>query len=104
MLLFLSDTFHLQMKSDREVYSPLMLFPVLKGNDIKDGDTVVYEGIKVTPDTSIKKAILKSTFEDANNYMKDGVYLRQVIDVIDEIEFEDVKESHAFGFVYEEIL
>lgn len=73
-------------------------------NDVKDGDAVLYEGIKVTPDTPIKKAIVKSTFEDANNYMKDGVYLRQVIDVIDEIEFDDVKESHAFGFVYEEIL
>ncbi len=81
-----------------------ILFPVLKGNDVKDGDAVLYEGIKVTPDTPIKKAIVKSTFEDANNYMKDGVYLRQVIDVIDEIEFDDVKESHAFGFVYEEIL
>ena len=80
------------------------LFPVLKGNDVKEGDTIIYEGIKVTPDTPIKKAIVKSTFEDANNYMKDGVYLRQVIDVIDEIEFDDVKESHAFGFVYEEIL
>ncbi len=80
------------------------LFPVLKGNDVKDGDTVIYEGIRVTPETPIKKAIVKSTFEDANNYMKDGVYLRQVIDVIDEIEFDDVKESHAFGFVYEEIL
>lgn len=80
------------------------LFPVLKSNDVKEGDTIVYEGIKVTPDTPIKKAIVKSTFEDANNYMKDGVYLRQVIDVIDEIEFDDVKESHAFGFVYEEIL
>lgn len=80
------------------------LFPVLKGNDVKEGDTIDYEGIKVAPDTPIKKAIVKSTFEDANNYMKDGVYLRQVIDVIDEIEFDDVKESHAFGFVYEEIL
>lgn len=80
------------------------LFPVLKGNDVKEGDTIAYEGIKVAPDTPIKKAIVKSTFEDANNYMKDGVYLRQVIDVIDEIEFDDVKESHAFGFVYEEIL
>ena len=39
-----------------------------------------------------------------NQDMKDGVYLRQVIDVIDEIAFDDVKESHAFGFVYEEIL
>ena len=80
------------------------LFPVLKGNDVKEGDTIIYEGIKVTPATPIKKAIVKSTFEDANNYMKDGVYLRQVIDVIDEIEFDDVKASHAFGFVYEEIL
>lgn len=67
------------------------LFPTLKG-------------LTVTPDTPVKKAIVKSTFEDANNYMKDGVYLRQVVDVIDEIEFDDVKESHAFGFVYEEIL
>jgi type I restriction enzyme M protein len=81
-----------------------VLFPVLKGNDVKEGDTVLYEGIRVTPETPIKKAIVKSTFEDANNYMKDGVYLRQVINVIDEIEFDDVKESHAFGFVYEEIL
>lgn len=67
------------------------LFPTLKG-------------LSITSQTPVKKAIVKSTFEDANNYMKDGVYLRQVVDVIDEIEFDDVKESHAFGFVYEEIL
>lgn len=81
-----------------------VLFPVLKGQDVKDGETVIYKGISVTPDTPVKKAIVKSTFEDANNYMKDGVHLRQVIDVINEIEFDDVKESHDFGFVYEEIL
>ncbi len=67
------------------------LFPTLKN-------------LSVNPSTPVKKAIVKSTFEDANNYMKDGVYLRQVIDVINEIEFDDVKESHDFGFVYEEIL
>ena len=81
-----------------------VLFPVLKGQDVKDGETVIYKGISVTPDTPVKKAIVKSTFEDANNYMKDGVHLRQVIDIINEIEFDDVKESHDFGFVYEEIL
>lgn len=81
-----------------------ILFPVLKGQDVKQGDKIIYHGIQVTPETPVKKAIVKSTFEDANNYMKDGVYLRQIIDVIDEIEFDDVKESHAFGFVYEEIL
>ena len=74
-----------------------ILFPVLKGNDVKDGDAVLYEGIKVTPDTPIKKAIVKSAFEDANNYMKDGVYLRQVIDVIDEIAFDDVDDKAAAG-------
>ena len=81
-----------------------ILFPVLKGQDVKEGDKVIYEGIKVTSSTPVKKAIVKTTFEDANNYMKDGIYLRQVVDVIDEIEFDDVKESHAFGTVYEEIL
>ena len=60
--------------------------------------------LEITPQTPIKKAIVQSTFEDANNYMKDGVYLRQVIDVVNEIDFEDVKESHAFGHIYEDIL
>lgn len=64
----------------------------------------ILKELSVTPDTPVKKAIVRSTFEDANNYMKDGVYLRQVLDIINEIEFDDVKESHAFGFVYEEIL
>ena len=81
-----------------------ILFPVLKGNDVKDEGGNTIKGIVVNPSTPVKKAIVKSTFEDANNYMKDGVYLRQVIDIINEIEFDDVKESHDFGFVYEEIL
>lgn len=60
--------------------------------------------LNVSSATPIKKAIVKSTFEDANQYMKNGVYLRQVIDTVNEIDFEDVKESHAFGDIYEEIL
>lgn len=68
-----------------------ILFPTLKN-------------LNVTPETPVKKAIVKSAFEDANNYMKDGVYLRQIIDIINEIEFDDVKESHAFGDVYEDLL
>ena len=32
------------------------------------------KGLAVDADTEIKKAIVKSTFEDANQYMKDGVY------------------------------
>ena len=52
------------------------LFPTLKN-------------ITITNDTPIKKSIVKTTFEDANNYMKDGVLLRQVINVIDELDLGD---------------
>lgn len=54
--------------------------------------------------TPIKKAIVQTAFADANNYMKDGVLLRQVINVIDELDFSDYEESHAFGEIYETIL
>lgn len=67
------------------------LFPALKG-------------LEIDADTEIKKAIVKSTFEDANQYMKDGVLLRQVVNVIDEVDFSDYEESHAFGDIYESIL
>lgn len=60
--------------------------------------------LEVTPETPIKKAIVKTTFADANNYMKDGVLLRQVLGVIDELDFGDYEESHAFGEIYESIL
>ena len=67
------------------------LFPTLKKLD-------------VNKETPIKKAIVQTTFEDANNYMKDGVLLRQIINIIDELDFSDYDESHAFGIIYETIL
>lgn len=60
--------------------------------------------LPVTKDTPIAKAIVQSTFADANNYMKDGVLLRQVINVIDELDLSDYEEIHAFGEIYETIL
>lgn len=67
------------------------LFPTLKN-------------LLVNADTSVKQAIVQTTFADANNYMKDGVLLRQVINVIDELDLIDYEESHAFGEIYESIL
>lgn len=67
------------------------LFPTLKN-------------LSVDVNTPIKKSIVQTTFADANNYMKDGVLLRQIINVIDDIDFGDYHESHAFGEVYETIL
>ena len=81
------------------------LFPVLKGNDIKDSSgKVLIAGVHVDASTPIKKAIVQTTFTDANQYMKDGVLLRQVLNVIDELDFSDYEESHAFGEIYETIL
>ena len=54
--------------------------------------------------TPISKAIVKYAFEDSINYMKDGVLLRQVINVIDEVEFTEYEERHAFNDIYETIL
>lgn len=68
-----------------------ILFPTLKK-------------LPVDKDTPIKKAIVQTTFADANNYMKDGVLLRQVINVIDELDLSDYDEIHAFGEIYENIL
>ena len=81
------------------------LFPVLKGNDTKDADgKTLIPGIKVDSTTPISKAIVQTTFADANQYMKDGVLLRQVLNVIDELDLSDYEESHAFGEIYETIL
>lgn len=67
------------------------LFPTLKN-------------LPVTASTPVKKAIVQTTFADANQYMKDGVLLRQVINVIDELDLSDYAEIHAFGDIYETIL
>lgn len=81
------------------------LFPVLKGIDIKDATgKIIIPGVKVDSSTPIKKAIVQTTFADANQYMKDGVLLRQVINVIDDLDLGDYEESHAFGEIYETIL
>ena len=81
------------------------LFPVLKGKDLKDASgNIQLEGIKVSAKTPIKKAIVQTTFADANQYMKDGVLLREVINVIDALNLSDYEESHAFGEIYESIL
>lgn len=67
------------------------LFPTLKA-------------LPVSADMPVKKSVVQSVFQDANNYMKDGVLLRQVINVIDELNLDDYEEVHAFGEIYETLL
>ena len=67
------------------------LFPTLKN-------------IEVTRETPRSKAIVKDVFDDINQYMKNGTLLRQVINIINEIEFDDAQDRHLFGDIYEGIL
>lgn len=60
--------------------------------------------LPITPDMPKRKKIVRAMFEDTNQYMKDGVLLRQVINVIDDIDLESYENIHALGDIYETIL
>ena len=67
------------------------LFSKLKKLDTSDGD--------------MRKFVVRNVFEDINNYMKSGVYLRQLINRINEkVDFIDATQKHTFNDFYEGML
>ena len=60
--------------------------------------------LEVNENTEIRGVIVKEVFTDLNNYMKDGVLIRQVINVLNEIDLTNFKVRHAFNEIYETIL
>jgi type I restriction enzyme M protein len=66
------------------------LFPGLKNIEVKENVPMTY--------------IIRSVFEDANNYMKSGTIMRQVINKLDEIDFNKKDEVHIFNDIYEQLL
>ncbi|WP_105145308.1 HsdM family class I SAM-dependent methyltransferase [Streptococcus suis] len=85
-----------------------------KGEQVLTGDDLLefvnnklfkeLKELEITPSMPIRKSIVKSAFEDANNYMKNGVLLRQMINVIDEVDFNSPEDRHSFNDIYEKIL
>jgi type I restriction enzyme M protein len=67
------------------------LFPALKELtlDVKSHDTGL---------------VVRRVFEDSYNYMKNGTLIRQVANKINEIDFNNSKDRHLFGEIYEKIL
>jgi type I restriction enzyme M protein len=51
-----------------------------------------------------KAQVIRDVFEDANNFMKNGTLIRQVINKINEIDFNNSEDRHTFGSIYEQIL
>ena len=48
--------------------------------------------------------VVRGVFEDAYNYMKSGTLLRQVVNRINEIDFNRSSDRHLFNDIYEQIL
>lgn len=48
--------------------------------------------------------LIRTTFEDANNYMKNGTLMRQVVNKVNGIDFNTSGDRHLFGDIYEKIL
>lgn len=70
----------------------LQLFPKLKGDFTAQGDV------------GKRAKIVRDVFEDTYNYMKSGTLMRQVINKINEIDFNNSEDRHTFGSIYEQIL
>lgn len=79
-----------------------IVFPFFKGREIELNNKKYR--FEINQDTPLKQRIVQYVFEDAANYMKDGVLLRQVINIINEVDFSEYKERHEFGNIYETIL
>lgn len=78
-----------------------ILFPVLRDNAIKDengNDVVLFEG------TDHRSLLVKEFMTDSTNYMKDGVLLRDIINLFEEVDFSDSDERHKFNDIYETLL
>lgn len=68
------------------------LFPTLKDRLVTHGPT------------GERARVVRNVFEDAYNYMKSGTLMRQVINKICEIDFNNTGDRHTFGSIYEQIL
>jgi type I restriction enzyme M protein len=51
-----------------------------------------------------RRRVVRGVFEDAYNYMKSGQLLRQVVNKINEVDFNNLAERQHFGDIYEQIL
>src|SRR5437867_12844494 len=51
-----------------------------------------------------RRRVVRDVFEDAYNYMKSGQLMRQIINKINGVDFNDLAERKHFGDIYEQLL
>ena len=78
----------------------------ITGQDLLDFvNDDLFPTLKDLPATyALEAASSESVFEDAYNYMKSGQLMRQVINKINEVDFNNLKERQHFGDLYEQLL
>ncbi|MDO9019704.1 MAG: class I SAM-dependent DNA methyltransferase [Deltaproteobacteria bacterium] len=67
----------------------------------------LFKSLKELPLTGKNAAlagVVRGVFEDAFNYMKSGTLMRQVINKLNEIDFNRQADRHEFGDIYEKLL
>jgi type I restriction enzyme M protein len=60
--------------------------------------------LSLTGPQANRARVVRSVFEDAYNYMKSGQLMRQVINKISSVDFNDLAERKHFGDIYEQLL
>ncbi len=51
-----------------------------------------------------RRRVVRDVFEDAYNYMKSGQLMRQVVNKINQVDFNNLAERQHFGDIYEQVL
>src|SRR5580765_2136752 len=51
-----------------------------------------------------RRRVVRGVFEDAHNYMKSGQLMRQVVNKINNVDFNDLVGRQHFGEIYEQLL
>ena len=59
---------------------------------------------RLPPAAGPRANVVRDVFEDAYNYMKSGQLMRQVVNKINSVDFNDLAERQHFGGIYEQIL
>jgi len=62
------------------------------------------KGLSVAGEKSDRRRVVRDVFEDAYNYMKSGQLMRQVVNKINDVDFNNLAERQHFGDIYEQIL
>ena len=62
------------------------------------------KALRMTGRAGTRRRVVRDVFEDAYNYMKSGQLMRQVVNKITEVDFNNLSERQHFGDIYEQIL